>query len=650
MCGLAGCWSSVSVREEGLRAIAERMIAPIRHRGPDDSGVFVEPAVGLAMGFRRLAILDLSACGHQPMTSASGRYTITFNGEIYNFKELRHELESDGAAFRGQSDTEVMLAGFERWGVRRSIERFVGMFAFALWDSQARTLSLVRDRLGIKPMFVAYGQEGVSWGSELKALVAGPPFDRTLDIDALASYLRYLYVPAPSAIFRGSRKLLPGHMLTITDPNAPLPEPEAYWSAREAARKGVADAFDGTDVEAGDELERLLDEAVRLRMIADVPLGVLLSGGVDSSLVTALMRRHSTGPVRSYSIAFDDSDYDEAPYAAAVARHLRTQHTALLLTGGDALAVVPRLADMFDEPLADPSQIPTFLVSQLARSDVTVALSGDGGDELFGGYNRYTHGERLLRRMASLPRPVRHVAAAAISFLAPSAWDRLHGQVSPALPGGLRQRLPGEKLHKVGRLLAAEGPAAMYQSLLSAWQPPQRLLRAHSEQPDVVTQTMSDQVDLELVGRMMLADQLGYLPDDLLAKLDRASMAVSLEARVPILDHRVVEFSWRLPTHMKIRKGEGKWLLREVLHRHVPPALVDRPKMGFSVPIDRWLRGPLRDWAEALLTPARLRHEGILDVRAATAAWQSFQNGAGGGLMMWALVMFQAWHDRWGGS
>ena len=650
MCGLAGFWKRSGGGEEELRALAERMTTPICHRGPDDSGIWVEPSVGLALGFRRLAILDLSEAGHQPMRSASGRFTMTYNGEVYNFQALRKELEAAGARFRGTSDTEVMLAAFERWGIRASVQRFVGMFAIAVWDAQERTLSLVRDRLGIKPMFIATSGQSISWGSELKALLGGPSFDRTLDREAVTAFLRYLYVPAPRTIFRGVRKLMPGHILTIRDPGSALPASEPYWSAVDAAEQGRANVFQGSDAEAVDELERLLTEAVELRMIADVPLGSLLSGGIDSSTVTALMQARSSAPVRTYSIAFDDPAYDEASHAALVAKHLGTQHTAVMLTGEDALAVVPRLADMFDEPLADPSQIPTYLVSQLARRDVTVALSGDGGDELFAGYNRYSHGERMVGRLSRMPRPVRRLLAAGIGAVAQPSWDRLHQSVAPALPSGLQQRLPGEKLYKIGRLLESDGEAGMYRSLVSAWQRPEALVLGGHDEADALTRIVGGNGALDLLDRMMLADQVGYLADDLLAKLDRASMVVSLEARVPILDHRVVEFSWRLPRRFKIRDGQGKWILRQVLHKYVPPAMVERPKMGFSVPIDAWLRGPLRSWADDLLSQDRIARDGVLDPLAVRSAWQSFQDGHASGLMLWTVLMFQAWHERWARS
>jgi asparagine synthase (glutamine-hydrolysing) len=652
MCGLAGLLHSDALTADALMRAVEAMIAPIAHRGPDDSGVWADPAGGVALGFRRLSIIDLSPNGHQPMQSASGRFTMVFNGEVYNFQELRRELETSGAPprFRGRSDSEVMLAAFERWGVEQSLPRFVGMFALAVWDAAERTLFLARDRFGKKPLFI-YSRPGfVSFGSEIKALVAGPAFDRTLDPEALTAYLRYLYVPAPATIYRHVRKLEPGHLLTIRDIRAPLPRSVPYWVLEEVARRGLADPFTGSDAEGIAEVERLIDESARLRMIADVPLGAFLSGGIDSSTVVAVMQRASPRPVRTFSVAFDDADFNEADHAARVAQHLGTDHTEIRLTADDALALVPRIADWFDEPLADPSQLPTFLICQEARREVTVAVSGDGGDEVFAGYNRYAFGERVIAPALGVPAAARRLVAAGIGAMTPGSWDRLYEAVAPVLPGGLRHRLPGDKLHKLGSLLRTDSPRAMYRSLLSAWQDPAPLVVGGRDTPGVVDRILEADGTggASLLDRMMLADQLGYLPDDLLAKVDRVSMAVSLEVRVPLLDHRVVEFAWRLPRRFKIRDGRSKWVLRQVLARHVPAQLVDRPKMGFSIPIDRWLRGSLREWAEALLAPDRLKAAGALEPRAVRRAWDDFVAGRGrAGAALWAVLQFQAWHERW---
>ncbi len=646
MCGLAGIFTT-SARSE-LAETTEAMVATIVHRGPDDKGIWLDAEAGIGLGFRRLAIIDLSEHGHQPMESSSGRYMMIYNGEVFNYRELRRDLEVAGWRFRGHSDTEVMLGALERWGVKAAATRFIGMFAAAVWDRELRALHLFRDRLGIKPLFVSASPGQVSFASELKALVAQPGFDRSIDLEALVAYLRYLYVPAPRSIYRSAAKLLPGHLITIFDPAQPLPPSERFWSAEEAARRGLAEPFEGSDSEAIRQLEALLTDAVERRMIADVPLGALLSGGIDSSTVVALMQAKSTRPVKTFTIGFDVLRYNEAAHAARVARHLGTEHTELMLSGEDALAVVPRLPDMFDEPLADPSQIPTFLVCALARKEVTVALSGDGGDELFAGYNRYVVGARMLPRLLSMPRVARRLVAAGIGTLPPAGWDRVHAAVTPVLPASLRHRLPGEKLHKAGRLMELDTLADMYRSLLSAWNAPQRLVPGGGEPADEVDRILRSNTRVEAVEKMMLADQLTYLPDDLLAKVDRASMAVSLEVRVPLLDHRVVEFAWRLPQALKIRNGQGKWLLRQVLYQRVPRQIAERPKMGFSVPINEWLRGPLRGVAEELLALDRLKREGHFDAASVRSSWESFRDGRSHeGLAIWAIFLFQAWRARW---
>jgi asparagine synthase (glutamine-hydrolysing) len=644
MCGLAGfVWTRN--RPDEMREIASRMADTIAHRGPDDSGVWVDSDAGIALAFRRLAIVDLSAQGHQPMRSSSGRYVIIFNGEVYNHRSLRRELESFGHSFGGHSDTEVILAAFDQWGIESAVRRFIGMFAIAVWDAGRHELSLIRDRLGIKPLFV-YQRDGlVSFGSELKALLAGPEFDRTLDSSALTSYLRYLYVPAPQSIFQHVVKLLPGHILTIANPVEPLPESCPFWSAETAAIDGLAAQFAGGDEDAIAQLEALLTDAVRLRMQADVPLGALLSGGIDSSTVVALMQASADRPVKTFTIGFDQQEFNEAAHARAVAKHLGTDHTELHLTGADALAVIPRLPEMFDEPLADPSQIPTFLVCELARREVTVALTGDGGDELFGGYNRYVHGERLIAGFERWPSLLRRISASGLTSLSPRTWNRIQDTLRPVFPGAGRTRLLGEKVHKLGDLLRAQSPQGMYRSLLSAWQDPENLVVSRGALRNLGN-LLGNDTPFALMERMMLADQTSYLPDDLLAKVDRASMAVSLEARVPILDHRVVEFSWRLPRKFKVRDGRGKWILREILYKHVPRSLVDREKMGFSVPLSQWLQGPLRTWAGDLLLSGDA--DGLLQSTVVRKEWDRFlagdsTNAAG----IWAVVMFRAWQNRW---
>lgn len=647
MCGLAGCYGP-SVPREQLAATVGAMIAPIRHRGPDDAGVWCLSEAGIGLGFRRLAIIDLSPNGHQPMTSAGGRFTLVFNGEVFNHQTLRRELRDRGARFRGHSDTEVILAAFEAWGVAAAVRRFVGMFAIAVWDGRDRSLTLIRDRLGIKPLHICQVRGGVYFGSELKSLAAVPGFDRTVDRAAATSFLRYLYVPSPQTIYAGVSKLPPGHLLTVRDPRAPLPSPEPYWAVAEVARAGLAAPLALTDADAIEQGAAWIDEVVRMRMEADVPLGALLSGGVDSSLVVATMQAFASSPVKTFTVGFDRPEHDETAAARAVATYLGTDHTELRVGGDEALAVVPELPDMFDEPLADPSQIPTYLISALARRSVTVALSGDGGDELFGGYNRYLLGERLLGRLESWPLALRRTAGRALAGLGTERLERLHRIAAPLLPAGYRLRLPGAKLSKLGRLLQAPTGASGYQTLMSFLQVPERFIRGGVDRNGAVESVLTADGYGELLSRMMIRDQASYLPDDLLAKVDRASMAVSLEARVPLLDHRLVEWSWRLPRRFKLRDGRGKWLLREVLYRRVPRALVEREKTGFTVPIAAWLRGPLRTWAEDLLSADRLRQFDLLEPATTQAAWQGFLHGERtDSTAIWALLMLAAWEERW---
>ena len=645
MCGLTGILANDGRRGE----LSERSAAMTRclsHRGPDDEGLWADPSRGIALGFRRLAIIDLSAEGHQPMVSASGRYIMVYNGEVYNYQSLRKRLEASGATFRGHSDTEVMLAAFEAWGIRDAVSQFIGMFAIALWDREREELTLVRDRLGIKPLYYQIRHDSILFASELKAMVVDPAFDRCLDPAAVNSFLKLLYVPAPATIYAESRKLLPGHILTVHAHDYSTLRIESYWSIRDTARAGVSDQFSGPDEEAVGGLNSLLTDAVGLRMVADVPLGALLSGGIDSSLVVSLMQAQSTDPVRTYTIGFDIPSFDEAAHARAVAQHLGTHHTELHLTGRDALDVIPGLPRMFDEPHADPSQIPTFLVSQLARRDVTVALSGDGGDELFSGYNRYSYGERLISTALRWPRAGRTLLSKALCNAPYGLLERL-GAGLGSIGNGESPRQLGEKLRKAGYLLAENTPQSMYDSLLSAWHHPERLLRQASGRP-LATSSDDTLANAGLLEMMMALDQGAYLPDDLLAKVDRASMAVSLEARVPLIDHRVVEYSWRLPRRLKLKDGKGKYILRRILDRYVPRELIERPKMGFSVPIASWLRGPLKPWAEELCSPERLRTDGVFRTKPIQRAWARLTRGddsvASG---LWAILMFQAWREEW---
>lgn len=633
-------------RAEALEELARGMSTLIRYRGPDDDGVWSESSAGAALGFRRLSIIDLSASGHQPMESPSGRFTMVFNGEVYNYREIAAELKADGVRFRGHSDTEVILASFERWGIAAALQRFIGMFGIAVWDTQTRRFTLIRDRLGIKPLYYYQKSGVVLFASELKAFGAFSEFDRTLDDAALEDYLRYLCVPAPRTIFRYVRKLPPGHTLTFGDASQDLPAPEAFWSAEEVYRSAVANPFLGSDQEAVDQLAEVLSDAVNLRMRADVPMGALLSGGVDSSTVVALMQANASQSVRTFSIGFPGTAHDEAEHAAQVARVLGTDHTPMAVTGDDALGVVPRLPELFDEPFADPSQIPTYLVSQLARRHVTVALTGDGGDELFAGYERYLKGEQLMRRLTRVPFVLRHVVGTGIGAVSARSWETAYRGLSGVVGGGT-QRLAGEKIRKLGVLLSERSEATMYRSLLSALQQPARYVANPAATPSRIDALLRDGATLPLLDRMMLVDQRTYLADDLLAKVDRASMAVSLEARVPILDHRVVALAWRMPRRFKVRDGRGKWLLRQVLYRYIDRGIVDRPKVGFSVPISDWLRGPLRSWAEEVLFSGGVRSE-HLNMASVRDLWIRFQaRRDDSALGLWAIVMFKAWQARW---
>lgn len=638
MCGLAGILDgSFSQPSEVLAAQVGRMADVLRARGPDDGGAWAEGEAGIALGFRRLAIIDLSPAGHQPMVSASGRYAIAFNGEIYNFGELRRELMDGGVTFRSHSDTEVILEGCARWGFMPMLARLNGMFAIALWDRQERTLSLARDRLGIKPLYVA--RMGGTWlfASQPGAFAAHPAWSPRLDRDALKAFFRFNYVPSPRTIWHDVEKLPPGGWAVLRADGAI--ERGTYWSLRDAAAQAPRTGLD--DRSATDELEALLSDAVRMQMVADVPIGAFLSGGIDSSTVVALMQRASSRPVRTFTIGFPVKGYDESAAAKAVARHLGTEHTELIVQPQDALDVAPHLADFYDEPFADASQIPTYLVAKLTRQHVTVALSGDGGDEGFAGYNRYDalpHWQRLSR----IPRPLRALAASAAQAVPPQAWDKLFGALGVRLPQ------PGDKLHKAAHVATAGSVEELYRCLVSQWQFPGTVVRGASPLPHPADDPDLPRLVSDPVQRLQYLDFATYLPDDILTKVDRATMAVSLEARVPLLDHRVVEWALRLPRALKQRDGRGKWLLRQVLYRHVPQDLVDRPKAGFAIPIDTWLRGPLRDWAEDLLDERMLRAEGLLDAATVRAAWDAHQSGHRNlQYQLWGVLMFQSWRRRW---
>jgi len=646
MCGIAGFVGAASnIGGGNADSVAEAMAASLAHRGPDDQGIWTDPTAGTALIHRRLSIIDLSPAGHQPMISADERFVITYNGEVYSYQPIAAEFAARGHKFRGHSDTEVILESFAVHGIEPTLKRMIGMFAIALWDRRDRTLTLVRDRLGIKPLYWAKFGNLLLFGSELKALRAHPGWTPRVDQNAVAAFMRHNCIPAPHTIYEGVHKLEPGTILTL--PWQGEPRITRFWDARTHAREGLNLPLQGTDAELTEQLEELLRDAVSRRMIADVPLGAFLSGGVDSSTIVALMQAAYNGRVKTFSIGFDIPGYDEASYAAAVARHLGTEHTELTVTSKDALDVIPRLPEWYDEPFADSSQIPTYLVSAMTRRHVTVALSGDGGDELFGGYNRHQLAQRLTqwswRALSLMPQSVRKGAAAALTAITPDRWTALLS----ALPSRLRPPQAGDKVHKLASVLKLGSADAIYRRLVSHWEPSEIMPQAQ-EPPSLLDDPDITKEFPDLLARMQFLDLVTYLPDDILTKVDRASMAVALEARVPLIDHRVVEFCWRLPRDTMVRGSTSKWILRQILYRHVPPSLIERPKMGFDIPLGEWLRGPLRDWSETLLDERRLREAGLLDHTMVRRVWQEHVDGKRNWQhLLWDVLMLEAWRERW---
>ena len=630
MCGIAGFIEPAGRRtgnSGAMQAVVRRMTETLAHRGPDAFGDWMEPEAGLCLGHRRLSIIDRSPLGGQPMISGDGRYVLVYNGEIYNFRELRAELESEGLKFHGHSDTEVLLGAVERWGISGAVTKSTGMFAFAVWDRQRRCLTLARDRLGEKPLYYGWSRGTFLFASELKALRAHPEWDGAVNRDAVASFMRHGYIPGPLSIYQGIHKLPAGTLLDIPAGATPFDarEPLPYWSLRAVALAGEQNPFGGSETEAVDAFEQHLSRTVRERMTADVPLGVFLSGGVDSSAVAALMQAQSASPVPSFTLGFREPENDESGFARAVADHLGTRHTAFILSAQEALGVIPDLPEIYDEPFADPSQIPTTWLARQGRRQVSVSLTGDGGDELLAGYARYRKGEVVRRRYEAFPPAIR------------GAFARL----LRALPPGRPER--GGRLSRLADLLSHETAEATYLQVLSQWKHPEELVRGAREPRLLLHQSATWPRLSGHVPRMMYLDAMTYLPDDILVKLDRASMAVGLELRAPFLDHRLVEFAWTLPASLKA----DKWLLRQVLRRYVPPALTDRPKRGFGIPLASWLRGPLKPWAEALLDETTLREQGFLNVARVRGYWQDHLSGRRDWKsLLWPVLMFQAWLEK----
>ncbi|MGH6989437.1 MAG: asparagine synthase (glutamine-hydrolyzing), partial [Stellaceae bacterium] len=642
MCGLTGFLDSGPAPRESRAATVAAMTQTLHHRGPDDGGVWIDDEAGIALGHRRLSIIDLSPLGHQPMVSADGRYVVVFNGEIYNFNALSEQLKQTGETLRGHSDTEVLLEAVALWGVERAIGECEGMFAIAFWDRRERRLTLARDRAGIKPLYWGRMPDGTFlFGSELKALRRHPSWRGEIDRDALALFMRFGYVPAPRSIYRNVFKLEPGALLTVT--RGAAPRLERYWDAAQMATHAMADPVPGAEADAIATLEQLMLRSVANEMISDVPLGAFLSGGIDSSLVTALMQSMSPRPIKTFTIGFHSERFDEATHAAAVAKHLGTEHTELYVSDEAVRAVIPNLPVWYDEPFADASQIPTYLVSRLARDHVTVALSGDGGDELFAGYPWYRWGRRFDRAVGAWPLPLRRGAGRLLSAMP----NPVAGAVTRLLPAKERPRDPAQSMKKLGRWLEGAGTGDFHRQIRSIWEQPESLVPGAHEFDTGLSDPALARTVPAITERMMLADMMVYLPDDILTKVDRASMAVGLEVRVPLLNHRIVEYAWRLPLAMKLRGTTTKWAMRQILYRHVPPHLIERPKQGFMVPLDEWLRGPLDEWVGDLLAPATLRRQGFLDPSAVAARLDEHRRGQRDwGYALWTVAMFQSWLAR----
>lgn len=646
MCGINGFIAKDGANSDSLR-ILQRMTDALAHRGPDSSGYWQSSDGWVNLGHRRLSIIDLTASGHQPMCSPDGGHVISYNGEIYNFRELREELIKQGITFRGGSDTEVLLQALVTWGLEPALKRLNGMFAFAYWNGLERKLWLARDRFGEKPLYYSWQNGRFFFGSELKALAQHPAFQREIDRSILPTYMRFNYVPCPHSIFKNVFKLPPGHSLEI-DMSGAARASKPYWQLRDSVDGREIDRRAPDDPEIITELDGLLTNAVGQRMLSDVPLGAFLSGGVDSSLIVALMQKQSTRPVKTFTIGYWEDNYNESAEAARVAKHLCTEHHEYYISSRECLGVIARLPEIYDEPFADSSQIPTTLISQFARKHVTVALSGDAGDEIFGGYNRYIWSRRIWPLIDLLPAGIRGVARDITQRLSPTQWDKLFMGLNPVLPGKLKVRGAGDKLHKLATAIGAKDSDALYRSFVSQWQNPVDILVRTPESHSFLDDPSICPAGLDFVEKMMYLDQMTYLPSDILCKVDRATMSVGLEARAPFLDNEVARFGWNLPVETKMNHGIAKWPLRQLLKRYLPEALFDRPKMGFGIPTGDWLRGPLREWAEDLLSDASLSEGGCFNVEMVRGTWAEHLSGRRNmAHHLWSVLMFQSWKRKW---
>ena len=643
MCGFTGFIDLNKLSTEPY-GVLRKMGDKLAHRGPDDNGEWYDSNFAVGMAHRRLSIIDLSSAGHQPLISSSGRYIISFNGEIYNHLDLRDDLKQNHnkTKWKGHSDTETLLACFDVWGVKKSIERVIGMFAFAVWDNKENVIILGRDRVGEKPLYYGWQNNTFFFGSELKSFKPHPAFKGEINREAISLFFRHNYIPCPHSIYKGISKLKPGNLLIVSSTNR-TPKIIPYWSSTKIIVDGLKNQFNGTPEDAVTELETLILKSVSQQMISDVPLGAFLSGGIDSSVIVAAMQEQSSKPIKTFTIGFNEGGFNEAIYAKSVAEHLGTDHTELYVTHNDALNVIPNLPLLYCEPFSDSSQIPTYMVSQLAKKNVTVSLSGDGGDELFCGYNRYQMTNDLWKKICKFHPKIRDFFAKSITMVSPKDWDN----ISSYIPRLRKYNNFGDKLHKGAGVLGSQSISELYLGLVSHSRNPSELVINGAEPETLLTQNPSYLDQLNEVERMMALDLITYLPDDILVKVDRASMGVSLESRVPFLDHRIIEFSWRLPMSLKMNYGQSKWVLRQMLYKYVPKNLIERPKMGFGVPIDIWLRGPLRDWAEELLDEDRLFKEGYLNPKPIRKLWDDHMNGHRNmQYSLWNILMFQAWLEQ----